>query len=144
MKQSAFSPLHCFFFGRTPHAAWKSLPRPSVHCCGCWSNSKGLARDCKNLLSFRTAAPEKFEDMNGEFSLTHAWDPVLSSNQTLHFLVHLATGWIVSLFTQKLSQNGKNLVMHPQLALFPMNCSPQMAWEEHCPKPMTMQSLHHK
>ena len=55
--------------------------------------------------------------MNGEFSLTHAWDPVLSSNQTPHFLVHLATGWIVSLSAQKLSQKGKNLVMHPQLAL---------------------------
>ena len=56
-------------------------------------------------------------DMNCEFSPTHAWDPVLSSNQMLHFFVHLATGWIVSLSAQKLSQNGKNQVMHPQLAL---------------------------
>ena len=55
--------------------------------------------------------------MNGEFSLTHAWGPVLSSNQTLHFLVHLATGWIVSLSAQKLSQSSKNQVMHPQLVL---------------------------
>ena len=56
--------------------------------------------------------------MNGEFSLTHAWGSVLSSNQTVRFWVHLATGWIVSLSAQKLSQNGKNQVVHPQVLAF--------------------------